>query len=1152
MPIRTLSRLLLALSLLLAPSSAQEDGCGFGVPFTWTGLGGTNNWNNPDNWIPTVIPGECDDVTITPGVAQPYITGTVRAGVLRILPEAVVTVDNLGSVLIDGDIDLFWDVEAAKVGVLEILPGGTVSVEGKWIQANNTSLPELGGTVSFTGNNTIETDTFVRFDNVFVAPGATLTLPPEEIQIHGDFTVASGATVLGSGFLTFVGGASKSNTDASTISNVRVKSGTLEPNGTLSVAGDFVLDPGATLSMNTNRKLEVGGNASFSGTVLASSLDFGSAEIDVEGNVLADGTLSFLDPQKSDLDFDCAGNWTSVASFDGLPENFRFKFDGSGPSQIQGSVRMAELIVDQNSAATLVSGSFDMVDVQVRENGTLNMNGNEIVFRGEYDADDDNCTTNGPGTLRFIGGGFSSCFDTEDNSVPDLVVESGLIVIERTTLASLTQLGGTIEHDGFDDITVQGDVKLLGGTYTFDGFGQTNNDLLDIAGDLIVDGGGFDPTFTDQARVRIAGDLVAQNALTIPDGLFEFVGGPSSVSGPAPDLPHVEILEGGLTLTSATTSAQGVLVEADTTLDVGAHTLRFAGDFDADAPGANVTGSGLLEFDFPGGSGSLLGGVNPLPALSVIDGELIAFGSTVASLTQTGGTLRVREPQILAVSGDAQLLGGVLSSFGSGIGDTGLDVEGDLVLNGGSFAPGNLANYVLRCAGDFSELAPFGMPGALDEVELDGGPATIFGPVAFPELVVSGGPKTVQGADLSCTGLSLAANAELDLAGFALDFAGDLDASASGAQISGAGQLRYAAPGETHTFDTAGNPVGELVVLDGRLDVFDALVAGLIQEGGEIVLRNSITLSVAADARMNGGTLTYNSFGSITPTLDVAGDLFLDGGQFQSGPGKAFVLRCAGDWNESVDFGLFDAARRVELVGGPANLSGQPGFADLLVAGGPKTLAASSARAESVTVEESQILDLGSGALRFAGSLDTTAANAALVGGELTFDGIGLVATLRGGSNALPRLRMLNDALRVEDATVAELVIEGGSLQLTNNHTLAVQGDASFTGGALSKFGLGSGVPVLDVEGDMSMEGGVFVPGFESDYVIRCAGDWNELQPFQLTSGIDRVELDGAGPTRLRGAPVFPDLFVTQGVRLLDTPQILQADLVRRSSPISS
>lgn len=1070
MRVNTLLRLVLACLLLSLPAAAQAEGCGFGVPFIWTGLAGTNNWNDDDNWIPTVAPGMCDDVTITPGLAQPFINGTVLCGTIHIQPDAEVTIASGGRLVLDGDLELQWNVVDAKVGILRIETGGEVEIAGDWIQPNNTSLPELGGTVQFTGNSLIVSDTFVRFDTVNIDADATVTLVNSLVQVVGDFFIASGGQLLGDQFLQFVGDGSIS-TGSSSIPLLSVASGTRRVTGITRVEAELRVLAGGTLEMEQGDTLFVDGQATLSGVLRAlGGPGSASSKIDVAGDVLADGTLEREHPTGSRLEFQVEGDWTGASSFDALFDNFRFCFDGDLPNTLSGDLRLGKVDFTDDGVHTLGSGTFRFLEVEVDDLSILDIGANTVVFHRVFDADDNPSTVLGTGTLEYQGIDGDSLFVTADNLVPALRVVSGDLNVDDSRVASLEVLGGSVRLGTFEALVVDGDASFLGGAFAFSGVDFGQEETLEVGGDLLLDGTVFDAGADESGLFRIQGDVELRTPLTQPRARMEFVGGASVVRGPQPDLPSVEVLAGGVTLDASAARAAGVTVAAGQTLDLNGATLTFAGDLTTNAAGASINGPGLLELDFPGQLASVSGGASALPGLVITSGELDVFtSSTVAGVLQTGGTLFVRDGRTLTVEGDATFLGGILSSFSPSVGEPVLDVGGSVTIDGGTFVQGFAPDFVIRCGGSWNELSDFGLVGQSSRVELSGGASTISGTPSFPDLVVDGGPRTVTAASLRASGVTLGAGATLDLGAAHVTFAGDLDASAAGATVGGSGELEYDAPGTTSRLFGGTSELPALRVTAGTLIVESATVAALAQTGGALAIGGDDVLAVQGDARFEGGVLTKFGAGSGEPELDVDGDFVADGGSFQPGLEFDFVIRCAGDWSELQPFGLAAQVDRVELDGlAPSVIEGTPTFTDLVVKNGPRTIAtALPLGADLVRVETG-------GSLRVDAAVDAP-------GVPFDVDDSGTLSVGPGGSLALDAASSIDVGalgaleLHGQPASPASLVgANGGGYALSVAGTLSA---SNFVVAEAGPGGLVLGSTATLAAAPFDLRGGTFTAG---------------------------------------------------------------------------
>ena len=243
------------------PTTAQESG---GLSIRWTGLGGTNNWFTADNWLPTIVPGALDEVTIMPELAQPLIFGTANCAILRIEPSAVVTVDG-GTLNVSQLIELKYDNTAAEIGVLELDNRGRLNLAGVFESTHVGNLPQIDGTVALVGNTTI-TSTFTTFDNLEIGADVNVTVNGGAVNVKRDFFMATGATFTAAPVITLTGTGQMDTFDTAAPA-VRIVSGTRSLTGSMDIAGNLDVEAGGTLELGNSHRLTVGGDAVFAGVV---------------------------------------------------------------------------------------------------------------------------------------------------------------------------------------------------------------------------------------------------------------------------------------------------------------------------------------------------------------------------------------------------------------------------------------------------------------------------------------------------------------------------------------------------------------------------------------------------------------------------------------------------------------------------------------------------------------------------------------------------------------------------------------------------------------------------------------------------------------------------------------------------------------------
>jgi len=257
--------------------------------------------------------------------------------------------------------------------------------------------------------------------------------------------------------------------------------------------------------------------------------------------------------------------------------------------------------------------------------------------------------------------------------------------------------------------------------------------------------------------------------------------------------------------------------------------------------------------------------------------------------------------------------------------------------------------------------------------------------------------------------------------------------------------------------------------------------------------------------------------------LTVGGDLLIEGGGAFSVLSSTSDVAVAGGWTNDGSFSNGGCFVELTGTGGLAGASTSV-FQDLAISGGVRSTSVDFTVDGDVNVESGATLTLGADA-NVQGNWSSGAAGATTNGtGTVRLAGTGLLTT---GINPLPNLEIASGVRSVNPSAVSgDLELSGGTLQLLDNATLLVGGNAQLDAGTLSFQSAFAGNEILDIGGDavVSCSAGAF-----SDSVrILCAGDWTSGASFVPTAG--SVELDGVGTHTLSGTGLaLHNLRITNG-----------------------
>ena len=270
------------------------------------------------------------------------------------------------------------------------------------------------------------------------------------------------------------------------------------------------------------------------------------------------------------------------------------------------------------------------------------------------------------------------------------------------------------------------------------------------------------------------------------------------------------------------------------------------------------------------------------------------------------------------------------------------------------------------------------------------------------------------------------------------------------------------------------------------------------------------------------------------------------------------IIRCAGNWSSDTSFDPSDGS--VELDGlGIRTLGGtSPNLFNLRVVSGTVNATSALDIDGNLTIDSGANLDtplasdiegdvflgtaaatwtLGSATHTVAG--DWTSIGASATGaGTIELDGTGTLSTA-GGS--ISNVSITAGTRTAGNSNVSgTLSMTGGTLEIGDNQTLSVAGNAVLSGGTLSFDGATPGDETLDVEGDCTIT--ATAGSTSATSFILCAGNWSSTALFAPAFGV--VRLDGGTTTTVGGtSPVFASLRIVSGSKTLTTTATLTGNL---------
>jgi hypothetical protein len=347
----------------------------------WTGTI-SNNWHNPNNWNPNIVPTSLDDVTIDTGYTYfPIISNEaaycnnliLKSGAkLRVAPQEL----NVGGNLVihgqleennsNSDIIVGGNVIWESGSTANFTANGSMHMgEGNWVFKNGANAVLANGTVYFTGINTTNIKSYeanCAFKNIVnekVAGSLNFSESTDTLKINGYFT----------------------NYHSTSHFNIwaedpLVLKGALNNNGHLYChAGKFIFG-GTTPYINLNT-----GDYFNNFSLRSAGTVFLADSLRVKGNLAIETGSLFT----SNFPIVIEGNWINNVGPSGFNCGFGdVIFQGSTPSKILSNETFYHMIVDKISndvAAMELAGAKTLHilgDLNV-DDGSFLLNGNSVL-----------------------------------------------------------------------------------------------------------------------------------------------------------------------------------------------------------------------------------------------------------------------------------------------------------------------------------------------------------------------------------------------------------------------------------------------------------------------------------------------------------------------------------------------------------------------------------------------------------------------------------------------------------------------------------------------------------------------------------------------------------------------------------------------------
>jgi len=662
------------------------------------------------------------------------------------------------------------------------------------------------------------------FDNLLLAEGITTLLTPAEID--RDLKVSGGDSI-GAEPFRMVGSGASLHLGTTTLHRVEVAAGLTQ---VFNSAVEELDITGGELRIADDQTLTVETLASLTGGAISWwNLSFGAEVLDINGDAFINGTV--VNHDSTDARLRCAGNWSSVASFN--PTSGIVEFDGANPANIGGPSPHLTHVRFIEGTKTLM--------VPLRIDGTVTTSGTG--------------TTTGPAAITMVGATASIPVGT--NPMHKLRIEAGLTTSANNTFGELEIVGGEFRINDDQTVTVSTRATLTGGALSWWNL-SAGFEVLDVNGDVEINGTVTGHDSTD-ARLRCEGNWTSVDSFNPPNAIVEFDGGVAAdISGPSLHLSHVRFTDGIKYLLNP--------LNIDKTVAT---------------VGTGAT-SGPAAITMVGSGASILAGSNPLHKVRVEAGVTTVNTVSIGDLEIAGGKLRINDDQTLSVSGDASFGAGTLEFYALSAGAEVLDVEGNVTTIATSVISTN--DSIIRCAGDWFGNSIFSMTAG--KVELDGtGTTSIVGALptlslTFPKLSILNGERKAGGnLTLNAASIAIPAGATLSAGSATLSIpalplsvdgtlavgpGGTLDLTpASPITINAGGRLQVVgAPGLLASVEGS----GYACQINGELAAQNFHFGNMAPSG--IVLGTGSTLA-AAPNDLRGGEFDFGTPGPTSVLLDL-------------------------------------------------------------------------------------------------------------------------------------------------------------------------------------------------------------------------------------------------------------------------------------------
>ena len=826
----------------------------------------------------------------------------------------------------------------------------------------------------------------------------------------------------------------------------------------------------ATLTVNVDGVVEVGTSRNFEITMLnnAGTVTTGNnSDFGISGTVDNSGSIDIVS----------TGNQTD------LELNSNVTLTGGGAVTLRGSnagitdvtsFSNATLTIDDQTiqgegnigrgGTTLVNQATGLIDANV-DGGTLLI-----------DADGGGLTNSG--TLRASGG--------------------GTLELRDAGAGDFANTGGTIEALDDSEVLLTNNARIVGGILDTDGTGQFR---VGVSQNAFLE------------NLTLSGSLVADNnSDTGISGTINNTGSIEIVStGNQTDLElnstNVTLTGGGIVTLSGSNAGINDDLAATQTLTIGDQTIQGQGNIGRNASSFVNEAEGLIDANVDGGTLIIdAGSFTNSGTLRASNGgilELRDAGS--ADFDNADGTIEALNDSEVLLTNNARILGGVLSTTGTGQFRVGVSQNAfleNLTLNGSLVADNNSDIHVAGTINNTGaiEIVSTGSPTDLETssaaVTLNGGgTVTLSGNNAGIADGTSFGSDTITIADQTIQGVG---NVGRNSINFVNQADGLIDANVEdGTLVVDAGNSFT----NTGTLSASGGGILEL------RDTDFANTAGTIEalNGSEVLLTTNTsivdgTLSTDGTGQFRVG-VSQNAF---LEDLTLNGSLVADN---NSDTGISGTINNTGSIQIVSTLNQTD----LEVAAGGATLTG----------GGTVTLSGGNAGINDV-INGTQTLTIGDQTIQGVGNIGRNTTNfvnqadglinANVEDGTLVVDASGSFinsGTLRASNGGILELR---------DAGAGDFANAGGTIEALNGSEVLLTNNADIVGGVLSTDGTGQfrvGVSQNAFLEDLTLNGSL-VADNNSDTGI--SGTINNTGSIQIVSTLNQTDLEvAAGGATLTG-----------------------------------